>query len=289
MPSFPTRTEGPYHGRQRQHRQWSFPTRAEVPETCGSSGNRCCFFSRTHVSRNQKWLSVIYPVFSRVHGSPLPVASKHRPEGVFSEHTPPQPPVSAGCSGSGGLVRRARKGTGRKGSQTLSDMHGKVRYQLPPSPPRPSIVFACASCMRSASRVPRSFCVQLPSWGPVPSCGPSQHSPGFGHPFRPSKNSPAVSRQKQLRRHAEKKRRESPHAFPLPDGAQPSCTLPARPPVPFRQGKRGPLPVVMLSLYQVFHILVENTPVMLSSSSFPFLPSIKIHKKVEFIFFEITI
>ena len=194
---------------------------------------------------------------------------------------PPQYlPAAQAPTGFSNLHGRGQSGKADRSCPARTEGTGisfrRLRPVLLSSPPVPSVCAPPPAC-------------RAPSAGRLPSCGPSQRSPDFGPSFRPSKNSPAVSRQKQLRRHAEKKRRESPHAFPLPDGAQPSCSLPARPPVPFRQGKRGPLPVVMLSLYQLFHILVENTPVMLSSSSFPFLPSIKIHKKVEFIFFEITI
>lgn len=169
MPSFPTRTEGPYHGRQRQHRQWSFPTRAEVPETCGSSGNRCCFFSRTHVSRNQKWLSVIYPVFSRVHGSPLPVASKHRPEGVFSEHMPPQYlPAAQTPTDFSNLHGRGQSGKADRSCPARTEGTGisfrRLRPVLLSSPPVPPV---CAPPPGGLLRLPRAALLLQAACPPV--------------------------------------------------------------------------------------------------------------------------
>ena len=145
---------------------------------------------------------------------------------LFRAHAPS---VSAGRSDSDGLFQPARKGAVRKGRQVFSGTHGRDGHQLPPSPPRPSIVSACASCMRSASwgAAPPPAC-RAPSAGRLPSCGPSQSSPTSALLFGLQRIPPAVSRQKQLRRHAEKnagnprtpspcRMARSPHA-PYPHG-----------------------------------------------------------------------
>ena len=159
----------------------------------------------------------------------------------------------------------------------------RLRPVLLSSPPVPPV---CAppfgSC--SASRVPRSFCRPLALLWAVAALPRLRASfPAFKEFPRslPPKAAPATRR---------KKTQGIPARLPPAGWRTAALMLLARTASgPFPSRKKGPLPVVMLSLYQIFYILVENTPVMLSSSSFPFLPSIKIHKKVEFIFFEITI
>ncbi len=159
----------------------------------------------------------------------------------------------------------------------------RLRPVLLSSPPVPPV---CAppfgSC--SASRVPRSFCRPLALlWAVAALPRLRAFFPAFKEFPRslPAKAAPATRRKSNSGNPRTpspcRMAHGSPHA-PCPHGLR---SLSVK--------EKGPFPVVMLSLYQIFHILVENTPVMLSSSSFPFLPSIKIHKKVEFIFFEITI
>ena len=219
-----------------KHCHWSCPTRAEVPETWRKQRQQVLFFSRTHVSRNQKWaFCYISSLFQSARKPLTRLLEAQARRRLFRAHAPS---VSAGRSGSDGLFQPARKGAVRKGRQVLSDAHGRGVHQLPPSPPRPSIVSACASCMRSASRVPRSFCRPLALlWAvaELPLLRPSFSGFKEFPPQSPGKSSAGDTPKKQLR--------ESPHAFPLPDGArQPSCSLPARSSVPFRQGKKALFP-----------------------------------------------
>lgn len=128
MPSFPTRTEGPYHGRQRQHCHWSCPTRAEVPETWRKQRQQVLFFSRTHVSRNQKWAFCYISSLFQSARKPLTRLLEAQARRRLFQSTRPLSPLSIcrplrlrrtfpTCTEGGsqerqtGLVRRARKGS----------------------------------------------------------------------------------------------------------------------------------------------------------------------------------